>query len=57
MLIFELSSNVELVIAAGETASTGTVSIAAVDNDSKDGKKMVSVSASAANAGVGFGSG
>ena len=42
---FELSANKVLTIAAGETASTGTVTITAVDNDVDAPNKTVTVSA------------
>ena len=46
---FTLSDNTTLTIAAGATSSTGTVTIAAVNNTSDDPNKEVTVSASAAN--------
>ena len=46
---FELSTNTELTIAAGQTESTGTVTITAVDNDVDGPDKEVTVSATAAN--------
>lgn len=42
---FELSANRELTIAAGDTASTGTVSVTAVDNDVDGPDKRVTVTA------------
>ena len=47
---FTLSDNTTLTIAPGVTTSTGTVTIAAVDNASDDPNKEVTVSASASNA-------
>ena len=46
---FTLSMNKTLVISAGETSSTGTVTIAAADNDIDDPDKAVTVSAVANN--------
>ena len=46
---FELSTNTELTIAAGQTASTGTVTITAVNDDVDGPDKEVTVSAAAAN--------
>ena len=43
--VFELSTNVTLQFAANETASTGTVTISAVDNAVDEGNKTVTVSA------------
>ena len=42
--VFELSTNVTLQFAANETASTGTVTISAVDNAVDEGDKTVTVS-------------
>ena len=47
---FTLSANLELTIAPGETVSTGTVTIAAVDNAVHAADKTVTVSATAVNA-------
>ena len=47
---YTLSSNRVLTIPAGETQSTGTVTIDAVDNDDLEGNKTLTVSGSAANA-------
>ncbi len=46
---YALSTNTTLTIAAGETASTGEVTIAAVNNTVYEGDKQVTVSATAAN--------
>ena len=46
---FELSAATTLTIAAGDTASTGTVTIAAVNNDADELNKEVTVTASATN--------
>ena len=46
---FTLSANTILTIAAGETSSTGTVTIEAVDNSADHANKEVTVSAGAAN--------
>ena len=46
---FTLSANTTLTIAAGETSSTGTVTIEAVDNSADHANKEVTVSAGAAN--------
>ena len=46
---FSLSDDTTLTIAAGDTTSTGTVTIAAVDNALDDPNKQVTVSASASN--------
>ena len=46
---FTLSANKKLTIAAGQTTSTGTVTIAANDNDIYTGDKSVTVSGTAAN--------
>ena len=47
---YELSSNTALTIAAGATTSTGTVTIAAVDNDRDEPNKTITVSGAATNA-------
>ena len=47
---YTLSANRELMVAAGETTSTGVVTIAAVDNDVGALDKEVTVSATATNA-------
>ena len=47
--VFTLSDNRTLTIAAGDTQSTGTVTIAAVDNDVDAPDRQVAVSAVAAN--------
>ena len=49
---FTLSANKELTIAAGETASTGTVTITAVDNSVSAANKAVTVSGAASSTGV-----
>ena len=46
---FSLSNNKELTISAGGTTSTGTVTIAAVDNTTDEPDKSVTVSGSATN--------
>ena len=46
---FRLSANRDLTIAAGNTASTGTVTITAVDNTTDDADKSVSVTGAAVN--------
>ena len=46
---FSLSGNVELVIAAGSTDSTGVVTVTAVDNDTDAPPKDVTVSGAAVN--------
>ncbi len=46
---FAASANLELRIAAGETASTGTVTVTAVDNDAYGERKKVTVSGAATN--------
>ena len=46
---FSVTANKVLTIAAGETTSTGTVTITAVDNNVSDGNRSVTVSATAAN--------
>ena len=50
--VFTLSTNVTLSFAANETASTGTVTIAAVDNALDDHDKTVTVSGTASTAEV-----
>ena len=50
--VFTLSANVTLSFAANETASTGTVTIAAVDNALDDHDKTVTVSGTASTAEV-----
>ena len=47
---YELSENVELVIAAGETTSTGEVTVTAVDNEVDEGGKQLTISGSVASA-------
>ncbi len=47
---FSLSSNKTLTIAAGETSSTGVVTVTAVDNTADEPDKSVTVSGSATNA-------
>ena len=42
---FELSQNTVLMIATGDTTSTGTVEITAVDNNAKAADKMITVTA------------
>ena len=44
---FRLSGNIQLTIAAGQTASTGTVTVAAVDNDIAAEDRQVEVSGTA----------
>ena len=46
---FTLSANKTLTIAAGDTASTGVVSVTAVDNNLNEPNKSLTVSATAAN--------
>ena len=46
---YTLSVNRELTIAAGETTSTGEVTVTAVDNDRSEGSKEVTVSGTAEN--------
>ena len=46
---FELSANAELAIAAGQTQSTGVVTVTAGDNDVHTGNRSVTVSGAAAN--------
>ena len=43
---YELSENVELVVAAGETVSTGEVTVTAVDNEIDEGDKQLKISGS-----------
>ncbi len=45
---FNLSSTTTLTIAAGDTTSTGLVTVTAVDNNDAEGRKRVTVSATAA---------
>ena len=45
---FTLSSTTTLTIAAGDTTSTGLVTVTAVDNNDAEGRKQVTVSATAA---------
>ena len=43
---YELSDNVMLTIAAGETSSDGEVTITAVDNEVDEGEKQLTISGS-----------
>ncbi len=49
---FSLSSTTTLTIAAGDTTSTGLVTVTAVDNNNAQGRKRVTVSATAAGGGM-----
>ena len=46
---FELSANTNLVIAGGDTSSTGTVTITALDNDTDEPDKTVSMTGTVSN--------